>query len=211
MSTYHLVFQNQSGRTDSVCVYQRMAGAAVGVFPLAWFAQRAAPTSAVYFDWTLDYAFVWAQTGMLVPGARFNEAQITPADLSTSNAITLASMDGAYRFGDQRPGPQPGNLYITQEEIAPANQISVGIGMSGRATFALQARSHTNAVFTSRQEYWIAFGDFQRGEVLDVETIQDKALVRFPPGVYSMTAIFERDGTWTIRETDPEERDLAPL
>ena len=44
-------------------------------------------------------------------------------------------------------------------------------------------------VFTPRPKYYITFGEFfKRGEVLDIYQIMDKAEIRFPAGVTSMTA-----------------------
>ncbi|HEX8255352.1 MAG TPA: hypothetical protein VF846_19590, partial [Thermoanaerobaculia bacterium] len=39
------------------------------------------------------------------------------------------------------------------------------------------------------------------GEVLDITSLTDKAEIKFPSGVYSMTAILREDNTWSVMPT----------
>jgi len=73
--------------------------------------------------------------------------------------------------------------------------------MSGSGTFVVQAQPNMNAIFTFHPEYWITFGNFKEGEVLDITQITNKAQITFPPNIYSMAAILNQDNTWTIKPT----------
>ncbi len=198
--TYSLKFQNNASYNGSAVIYQTDPGLGVpNVLSLAWFSKFAQPTNKVLFQWTLDYGFVCAETGYLVPGVLFMASQYRPADLASSNAVTLTYQGGSYTFVNQQAGPQPGTLLIREDSTIPLNQAAVGIGMSGSGTFAVQAMANFNLAFTPRPQYWIAFGDYMQGQVLDIGSITNPAAIQFPPGVYAMTAVLNKDGSWTIQ------------
>lgn len=199
---YSLVFFNNSSQTGSACVYQQDPDISIpNVMSLAWFAKAAAPTTKILFTWAIEYDFVWSETGSLVPGVIFVASQTWDADLQSENQVTFTRQGGAYTFQGQQPGPRSGSLYITEDGSIPANQASVGIGMSGFGTFAVQAQPNTNLIFTPQPQYWITFGNYVQGEVMDITSVNNPARIQFPPNVYSMTAILNPDNTWTILPT----------
>lgn len=197
---YTVYFVNNSENYGSACLFQRdPGGGGPDVLPLAWFSQVSRPTTRISFRWSVDYCFVWAETGQLMPGVVFEASQMLPADLSRGNKVTFASQWGSYSFQNQTAGPQPGSLYIQQDATIPERQVAVGIGMSGSGTFAAQAQPNTILAFTPRPNYWIAFGRFIQGQVLDVEQLYNAAEIMFPPGVYSMMVTLNANNTLTIR------------
>src|SRR6478752_3202453 len=174
--TYSLVFQNQSTNQGSGCVYQEEPNLGLpNVLSLAWFSKVAAPNTTITFSWSIDYSFVWAETGLLIPGVMFMAGQTLPADLSTTNSVTLSYLGGAYQFQNQSSGPNAGSLYIREDGTVPLKMASVGIGMSGSGTFAVQAQPNMNLIFTPHPKYYITFGNFSRGEVLDPTSVTNKA------------------------------------
>jgi hypothetical protein len=201
---YSILFVNNSGNAGSACVYQQNPNAGdPNVMSLAWFAKYAFPTTKISFQWTVDYDFIWSQTGTLVPGIIFMASQVWPADLSTANLVTLTCVGGAYTFKNQTAGPTPGNLYINQDETIPPKQAAVGIGMSGAGTFAVQAQPNWNLTFTppAVPQYWITFGNFTQGEVIDTAGLTNAVQIQFPVNTYSMTATLNADNTWTVQPT----------
>lgn len=200
---YTLIFRNESSNTGDACVYQYDPDMEVqDVMSLAWFAKGAAPTTILVFTWTIDYCFAWSEIGELVPGVIFEASQIWDADLATTNQVTLKMIDGEiYTFADQCPGSYSGNLYILGDKTLPVREASVGIGMAGAPTYVAPAQPNWEWIYTPKPLYWITFGTFDPGEVLDVESISHKARVHFPPNVYSMTAILNWDNTWTVTPT----------
>lgn len=60
--------------------------------------------------------------------------------------------------------------------------------MSGFGTSAVQAQPNMNLIFTPHPQYWIAFGSYSPGEVLDISHMNYPAQVVFPPSTYSMRA-----------------------
>ena len=202
MMTYSITFQNNSSNAGSACVFQSNPDIYVpGVMSLAWFAKYAYPTTRILFKWTTEYDFVWSETGELAPGVLFASSQIWPADLTEKNKVTLTHQGGAYTFTNQTKGPQQGCLYITEDSTIPLKMASVGIGMSGSGTLAVQAQPNMNLTFMPYPEYWITFGNFIEGEVLDITQITNKAKITFPPNIYSMAAILNQDNTWTVKPT----------
>ncbi|HEV8432375.1 MAG TPA: hypothetical protein VGR95_03105 [Thermoanaerobaculia bacterium] len=73
--------------------------------------------------------------------------------------------------------------------------------MAGWGTTVVQALPNFQTVFTPRPRFFITFGNYSRGQVLDTRLITTKAEISFPPGVLSMTATLNPDFTWTITQT----------
>jgi hypothetical protein len=196
---YTLKVMNNSTNKGNICVYQSTPETtATNVMSLAWFSEYAFPTTTVIFDWSLDYQFMWDETGTLKPGIVFDASQVWDADLTSNNMVTL-HYDQAYTFKDQHTNSNSaGNLVITQDETVPLKMAAVGIGMSGAGAFAFEAQPNTTLVFTPHPEYWITFGNYQKGEILDITAITNQAKVAFPPNVYSMTAFLMSDNTWSV-------------
>jgi rhizosphere induced protein len=202
---YSLTFINQSTLSHSFLCYQQDPNIGVpNVVSLAWFAKKAHPNAKIVFKWQIDYSFMWSETGVLTPGVQFvasEEVIADPQGLSGPNKIPFLSKDGAFLFGPPSVDGTLGSLTINNGPGFPADSASVGIAMSGSGTFAVPAAPLFNAIFTPHPQYWIAFGDFEEGEVLDITQISSKANVVFPPNVYAMTAIYGADGRWTIKRT----------
>lgn len=198
---YSLVFRNNSSNPGNACVFQEDPEIGVeNVLSLAWFSKFANPTTQVIFKWQINYDFVWAETGQLVPGVLFIASQTWRGDLSTQNKVTLTH-DISYTFENLRAGTPQGSMYIVEDSTVPLKQASVGIGMSGFGTFVVQAQSNMNLTFTPHPSYWIAFGNYTQGQVLNITTINNPAQIEFPPGVTSMTAVLNLDNSWTVTPT----------
>ena len=111
---------------------------------------------------------------------------------------TFTHRDGAYDFKNQEGADPDGSLYIVQDGNVPLKQASVGIGMSGAGTFVVDGQPNKTLTFTPKPQYWIAFGSFRTGEVLDIQAVTQDAQINFLPGVNTMRATLNMDNTWTI-------------
>lgn len=210
---YTLIVQNNSGTTWDMCLYQFDPSiSTMDVMSLAWFAEEAANTTTLTFEWTIDYSFVWCQTGPLNPGAIFTAAQTWPADpdnIAVSNGTVAGNqigltygVNGPFTFTPTPdPGAEQGSLYVVQDGTIPDNTVSVGIGMSGAGTYAVQGLPNILLDFTPTPVYWITAGTFTSGQVLNLQEITNPGPVVFPDDVYSMTATLGSNNLWTIEPT----------
>src|ERR1700744_5305935 len=177
MANYTINFINNSGRPGSPCVYQNNSGAFdSNTLSLAWMVRNGAPGTTIVFTWNTNYSFVWAQTGVLRPGGVFNPAQQESADPgnTNNNSISLNQNEGSFAFSQSPWGGAPqGSLNLTCEVAVPVRWLSIGIGMSGSGIYACQGQPNMNFIFTPRPSYWLAFGNFQQGEALDVSSISN--------------------------------------
>jgi rhizosphere induced protein len=200
---FTLIFQNNSSNTWTAAVYQQAPGPDVpDAMSLAWFAEEAAPTTQLIFNWTIDYQFVWSEVGTLAPGVVFTASQKLGADPGgTNNQVTFTN-EPPFTFTGQSSGPA-GSLTIVQDSTIPFNTASIGIGMNGSSLYALPAQPRVTAQFTPTPNYFITFGtDIMIGQVLDVrEVISTSAQIIFPPNVFSMTATLNADNSWTVQPT----------
>jgi rhizosphere induced protein len=207
---YTLRVVNQSSNFFDMCVYQEDPDLGVqDALSLAWFAKPAYPTTTVVFRWTIDYSFIWSETGELIPGVFFDASQVWPADPSVNgvsspdhagNQIGFSHpSDRAYTFtSTPTPGARTGSLYIKEDATIPLKRAAVGIGMSGSGTFAVQSQPNMNLNFTPHPVYYLAAGTFSEGEVLDIAAITNPTDVQFPPGVFSMTATLLENNSWKV-------------
>src|SRR4051812_15725004 len=93
-------------------------------------------------------------------GVVFDASQVMPAKLGTSNQITLSydSVNHVFFFNHQTAGQQANTFTITEDGSLPANAAAVGIGMAGRATFAVQAMPNmTVQISPTGAAYWVTF------------------------------------------------------
>ncbi|WP_109830800.1 protein rhiA [Reichenbachiella versicolor] len=199
---YTLNFKNNSSQRGNACVFQTDPNLGVhDVLSLAWFAKSALPTTMVKFNWDVNYNFTWSRQGVLIPGVKYEAAQIWDADLSNNNAVDFlkdTSLD-AYTFDNQTAGPEDGSLYVYQKRTVTPNQTSVGIGMSGSGTFVVSSQPNMQLQFTPHPKYWIVFGSFEQGEVLDIEKVTSTAQeIAFPVNQYTMNVVLNSDNTWSV-------------
>ncbi|WP_338813071.1 hypothetical protein V9L05_17180 [Bernardetia sp. Wsw4-3y2] len=199
MHQYSIIVINNSTNTTDFCVYQKNSDK--NLESLAWLTKRAHPDTRLVFKWQDTYCFFWSETGTLSSGTICVASQICPAELSTSNQIRLEYTDGAYQFMDQQKGSTNQYFYVIQDDSIPANKVSVGIGMSEIGTFIRQGQPNLTYDFLPEHEYWITFGNYTEGQVLDTNTINNAIQIIFPTNVYSMTVILEKDNTWKTETT----------
>ena len=206
--TYTLTFINNSNNNWDFCCYQEDPTISQqDVMSLAWFAFPVAPTTSVSFSWTINYQFVWSQTGKLAAGVKFNASQKWDASLTTDNSVDFTRKpNSAFTFQNQADFGSPGTLYINQDGTIPSNTAAVGINMgiegapqgAGSGTFVVPAQPNITASFTPHPTYWVTFGQYTPGQVLDIQQITQKAQVEFDPNVYDMYAILDASNNWTV-------------
>ncbi|MEY9904852.1 hypothetical protein ABIA35_001068 [Catenulispora sp. MAP12-49] len=203
MAAYRLEVQNNSSGFTNFCMYQSVPDTNLGVQveTLAWFVELAYPTTTVTFDWTVDYSFCWSETGPLSPGVTFTASQVWAADPMNpvQQAVQFLRSNGAYTFERLAADPtrHAGDLYVEQGGDVPLRAASVGIGMSGTGTHAVQAQPNLHLVFTPHPRYWIVAGEFEHGEVLDVAELSNALEIDYYGAqtsqrlTYTMNNIFE--------------------
>ncbi len=203
---YSIQFKNNSSNPGYACIYQTDPDIGVpNVLSLAWFSKYAFPSTNIIFKWEIDYNFVWSQTGTLEPGVTFIASQAWDADLSSNNQVTFTHENDTYTFKNKTADPRSGSLYIKEDGTLPLKEAAVGIGMSGNGTFVVQAQPNMNLTFTPHPKYWIAFGNYTEGQVLDITEMTNVKEIDFPPNTYSMTAILNADNSWTVQTTETGE------
>jgi hypothetical protein len=196
---YSLTFINNSTNSGNACIYQTDPDLGPDVMSLAWFAKPTHPTTEETFSWQIDYGFIWDETGELVPGVVFDASQVWPADLTQANKISFSLINEAYTFSNLTKGSMQGVLEIDEDSTIPLKRASVGISMAGAGTFAKQAQPNMTLFFEPHPEYWITFGNFESGEVLNMTELTSKQKIEFDPGVFDKIVILNKDNTWTVK------------
>jgi hypothetical protein len=155
----------------------------------------------VKFTWNLDFSFAWAESGQLVPGVHFDAGEIIDADPADEkkNRAYFDKQNDAYLFGERSQATKPaeGALAIATSGIIPHGLASVGIGINGKAALAVNATPNYLFTFIPKIQYWLAFGSFKEGVVLDVNSmVRNICEIKFPAGVYDLKVILQENNTW---------------
>ncbi len=196
---YQLTVINDSSQSGNFAIYQEVPDINVpSVFTLAWLAQPAHPTTVLDFTWTLDYSFVWSKMTDLKPGSKVKTSQSWDANLTTENLVGFDYTDGAYTFTNQGQGAYADNLYINQTQRVQSNDSSVGIGMAGKGTFLVPSQPNMNLIMTPKPSYWVVFGNFQEGEVLDITEVSGQAFNVEYKGTTSHTVEYTANNSWKL-------------
>lgn len=197
---YSLTVNNKSKNYGNICVFQTLPDQPDNLLTLAWFSKAAHPGTTVEFNWLTDYNFVWSNQGELKPGVTFRASQVVAADPSNiaKNTIGFTKEYDAYRFAETEKTTKEGRLGIYTDQTVPHGEASVGIGMSGNGTFAMTATPNYNFVFQPHPRYWLAFGTYEVGEVMDIEAMSNTVEVEFGADIYNKVVTLKEDNTWKV-------------
>ena len=125
--------------------------------------------------------------------------QAWPADPAGDNQITVTRQQRFYTFADPAKGPQPGSIVIlTDASIAP-DVLSIGIGTGEMVTFVSPATPGLSRTFATDATYWIAFGDFVTGQVIEPQSIGSTVQLPFSSAVTEVVAVVDADGSWRLQ------------
>jgi hypothetical protein len=205
MAKYSLAVKNNSPDSGSICVYTTSPDTQQiqqDLRSLAWFTKAANPNGQVKFTWDLKFSFAWAESGLLVPGVSFEAGEIIDADPvdDQKNRAYFDRNNDAYLFGDpgQATPPSKGALAITTSKIIPSGIASIGVGINGKAALAVNATPNYQFTFIPKIQYWLAFGSFREGIVLDLNSmVRNICEIKFPAGVYDLKVTLQEDNTWS--------------
>lgn len=196
---YSITLVNHSSMSGAFAIFQKTPDILVpGMMSLAWMTKNTHPNTQVNFDWSTDYNFVWDETGELVPGITAEASQVVAADLTSANSIVLSYDEWGFSFSKTAAEANPGSLLIKEDATVPPMLASVGIGMSGSPTFLVQAQPNINLVFTPHPEYWVAFGNFSQGQVLEMDEINNCQQINFLPNTNHVKVTLNPDNTWSV-------------
>lgn len=195
-TNFELIFKNNSDKSGDVCIFLQQPNEN-DLQSLVWLSKDANPNTTITFQWAVDYSVLWSEEETR-NGVKITSSETLPANLENLNEITLTKKDGAYQFINQTTNKSAiGSIFIISDNTVEANQAIVGVNISGKGVFTVPANPNMTYQITPQNEYWIAFGSFTEGEILDTETFNKAAEISYPDNVYSMTAILNADDTWT--------------
>jgi hypothetical protein len=195
---YSVTIHNNASEAACFMVFQndptQWAPDAVSLAWLAKFSQPG-PHSRTQFQWSADMGCSWAETGQLVPGVHFIASE-TYDCIGGRNLITL-DYNGTYMLKNPTQGFDPARFYVAESAQVPTrSQVAVGITMSASTVYAVPARPQQNLTFSPRPRYFLAYGQYEEGQVIDISTVRNPLELCFPPGVYALTTTLNADGSW---------------
>lgn len=200
---YSLRLTNDSPLGGNMCLYQRHEHqeSEADLFSLAWMCQPCRSGSSITFSWTLDFGFAWAEMSSLGPGAFFEPGQTVGADPEAPGrrSVLLHQSGQGYELDCGSADPEAGFLNFQTDDSVPARRLAVALTVAGRPAFVRPAGPNLGFTFQPDPQYWVAFGPFEAGQVLDFSEMVLTTEIVFPTGRRSAQAAFQRDCTWTVR------------
>ena len=191
---YNVTFQNQTSNFVTAIIFQKYRDIYIQSASLAWLVKGCGSRSNTTFNWQANYSFVFAQSDRLVPGVKFVTAESRDCDPERENSITL-SQNG---FGQLKQAGQRGSLVINADSSVPRPGVLGGIGLSNDAAFAALLQPNSNLQIPARPEYWIAVGNFEKGQILE-DSVSNAVRIGFEPGRTSYKVTLNADDTWAIQ------------
>lgn len=196
---YSLTITNHATKSNYFMVYQNDPTSwDPNALAVAWFAKYSnpGPNVTVSFSWQINWGFSWADTGTLKAGIQYEASDYVDIK-SGKNKITL-DYNGAYNFTNQEQGPTPDHFYLAEDGNIPVNSnASVGITLHGNTVYATQAEPNTNLTFSPHTSYYLAYGNYVEGDVIDVSSINNPLELPYDTGVYSLHTTLNPDNSWT--------------
>lgn len=199
METKYSLDVKHNGTTyGDFCIYQTDEGGKDDIRSLVWFKKSAHPGTQLRFEWGIDYGISWSETGSLIPGVIFRASEdrsVDPSD-ENNNTVEFAKDLDAFHFKESSNPTDSGKVGIVCADNIPAAIASIGLSMSGRAALARPAHPSLKYTFIPHPRYWIAFGSFEEGEVLDLNRMTQKYEIDFPVNQYERSIELTSNNTW---------------
>jgi rhizosphere induced protein len=190
-----VMFFNNSSRCGDTCLYQDPDDARLK--RVAWLVKRSFPGTKLLFQWQEQLDFIWMETTAPGPDAQLTASQQVVANRHSRNRITL-DYQGAHTFLDPRQEPEAGSLSIDTTAAVPPGMAYVGIGMAGLGTLVAPTQPNILYTFAPRSTYWITFGSYVQGTLMEDGQPTCAQRIDFPHGVSRVMAILGQDNRWTV-------------
>jgi len=200
---YTLRATNESPLAGNICLFQRdpQQETEEDVFSLAWLCQPCQPGGSLTFSWKQDYGFAWSDTGPLSPGVIFRPRDLVSADPSGLGrpSVSFGRHEDGFCFVEGH-NPSDGCLNFNTDSSVPVRSISVALTINGLPAFARPAGPDMAFTFQPHPEFWITFGPYGPGEVLDARQVMDGGVrLDLNDRKLSAGAVFQRDCAWLLR------------
>lgn len=194
---YQINFTNNSTNAGNFMVFQEHPDMNVpDSSALVWFTKYLHPNTNGIFSWKTGYDFVWMEQKSLAADISSVTFQCIPANLESNN-VALLTYDGGYNFITQPAGGVTGNLYIQTDSTIGPFEVRAGLGMSGAPVFLVPAQPNMEMAFSPNPQYWIAFGEYEKGQVVNSKEITNPMQIEFPEGITTINVVLNPDNTWS--------------
>lgn len=204
---YEVKFENDSYYDEDICIYATSPDSVVkgnNLMSLAWICKPVKARTNVKLEWQLDYSFVWSKTCLLSPGEIFESCEANLADpygINGPRAVNFNNEQGIYSFSKDSITRKIGTdrLEIFTGDSIPDSEVSIGIGINDNPILVVNAALNRNFFCITKLKYWIAFGEFAQGEVLELSSLECCHEINFSHNPFAKTVktiILSENKTW---------------
>ena len=166
---------------------------------LAWYVLGCNPGNYANFTWTVDYSLSWSQQGTLAPGVKFVTGGSSPVNTSTGDRIKFALSGPAYTFqGKAASAGAVGTCGVNSDNTVENGVCSVAISVAGKPVAAIPIQPNSAITFTPLPKYYLSFGSFVEGTVVDVATMVNSIELDYGGlGVFNLNYTLDARNNWT--------------
>ncbi len=195
---YTLTVKNKSQDYGNVCIYQTTPNQNRNLYSLAWLCKACPPGASATLSWGTDYCFCWSYCDRPNPRTVFIievQRHADPED-PDKNAVRFSREKGDNLFTPATG--LLGNLGIYMDKSIVHYEAAVGIVMSAKIAFAAMSTPNYNITFSPHPDYWVVFGSYQEGELLNFFEYPEGAFhLEYPTNVYDKTIVLHENNTWS--------------
>lgn len=168
---------------------------------LAWMAAPCPPGNTMVFQWVLKYSILFSNTSNLSPGAQFTSIGGVDVDPVQGDVYTLSADGATYSFKGHSTAIKgtPGTVGAQTDCSVKNNQVSLALGIIGIPVFACDTQTNSVVAFTPKPKYYLAFGQYQQGTVLNEASMSHSIELNFEAmKTYSFTADIDASHNWNL-------------
>lgn len=137
-------------------------------------------TADLKLGWEPELQFMWRieSMGAAEHGIQLNHMQVTDAQLTHSNGVTLSrNTAGGYQLSPTFAAFDRDRYYIAADRtIVPHDNAFVGMAQNGSPLVAVKAHPNTMTAFHPRPRLYLTYGFWQAGEIIIPDIYADYSL-----------------------------------
>jgi len=199
MSKFTLQLKNNSLNPGTFCVFQVQPNLTAhgSPFTLAWYVLGCNPTCYANFTWTVDYSLQWSESGTLADGVQFITGGDVDADPEIGDRYNFGISGPAYTFGKKAAAGSLATIGVNTDDTVQNSECSIAIAVAGKAVAAVQAGPNQAITFTPLPTYWVSFGNFTEGAVVDIASMCNAQELDYGGlGVYTLSYTLDARNKW---------------
>lgn len=169
-----------------------------GAQPVAMWSEFTPAGRYSGFEWTDNYSAYWGQTTAIPPETIIKPKGSVKLTPEKQNSVSLGFAKSQCYFYDIEHKEIGGKLQVVEDPGIPVtSQFYAGFEIDSNPIIVSPCKPNLIQALEPEFNFWIAFGNFKKWQIVDPNQIQIKYLLEFPEGAQGLKISLNQDRTWT--------------